>query len=134
MTLTLGLSGNSVLRSYERSMRRNPLGTKMATCAVGFAAGDIVAQAVARQPQLTGGPERSFLQELDVRRVVRMTLFGSLVAAPQMHVFFTWLDKVCLLTLRTSDFAAAHPWDALLLRHTTQARCQNALPGQTAGG
>lgn len=100
MTLTLGLSGTNFLRGYERSMKRNPLATKMATCAVGFGAGDIVAQAVSRKPPMQAAgvpmPERPFVESLDLGRVMRMALFGGVVAAPQMHLFFNWLDKVVM--------------------------------------
>ena len=97
-------------------MRRNPLGTKMATCAVGFAAGDIVAQVLAHQktPNLPGLPQRTFLQAFDYGRAARMSLFGGLIAAPQMHVFFNWLDRVCIYRVqlrlqRCHRLAAAEP-------------------------
>jgi hypothetical protein len=79
-------------------MRKRPLATKMATCLIGFGAGDLVAQTLqfAKAPQLPEMPKRKLLAEMDYGRIARMALFGALVAAPQMHVFFTWLDKVCL--------------------------------------
>lgn len=95
---SVALPTHGLLRSYERSMRRNPLATKMATCLVGFGAGDLVAQTLqfAKAPQLPEMPKRRLLAELDYGRIARMACFGALVAAPQMHIFFTWLDKVCL--------------------------------------
>lgn len=79
-------------------MRKRPLATKMATCLIGFGAGDLVAQTLqfAKAPQLPEMPKRQLLAELDYGRVARMACFGALVAAPQMHIFFTWLDKVVM--------------------------------------
>lgn len=77
--------------SYNRSMIEKPLATKAATCAVGFAIGDGIAQ-------LSTSTETTFVRKaksIDVLRNLRMSLYGLMIAAPMMHVFFTWLDKVC---------------------------------------
>ena len=97
---------SGLLHSYERAMQRRPLATKMATCAVGFGTGDLVAQALrfAKAPQLPDMPRRNLARELDVARVARMACFGALIAAPQMHVFFQWLDKVRLAASSDTTF------------------------------
>lgn len=96
VAVTIPLSGTNILNGYEKAMSRRPLQTKMATCMVGFGLGDAVAQAVAwhKVPNLPEMPRRSLLRSMDYKRIARMGAFGSLIAAPQMHVFFTWLDKV----------------------------------------
>jgi hypothetical protein len=98
--------GNGLLRSYERSMSRRPLQTKMATCLVGFSLGDLVAQSVtwAREPVLPDVPRRKYRHAIHGSRIARMGLFGAFVAAPQMHAFFTWLDRVW-----SSDMRSPHP-------------------------
>ena len=105
VAVTIPISGANLLNGYEKAMNRRPLQTKMATCMVGFGMGDFVAQTVAwhKTPHLPDMPRRHLLRTVDYKRVARMGAFGSLVAAPQMHVFFTWLDKVRPLLV----FAAA---------------------------
>lgn len=90
----------SYLRRYERAAQNHPLATKCATCLVGFAIGDVVAQSISRPPSVpitTDGitiRQASMFDGIDPLRTVRMALFGALIAAPQMHVFFHWLEKV----------------------------------------
>lgn len=95
---TIGISSSSFIDRYERSMQRHPLQTKMATCFVGFGAGDFVAQTVnwVRHPPIDAPRRapRKFLTDLQYARMGRMALFGGCIAAPQMHMFFSWLDKV----------------------------------------
>jgi hypothetical protein len=99
------LAATRSLKAYDRSIQKNPLATKAATCFVGFAAGDLAAQALTCQPQcITNGQlTATYTPKFDFDRTVRMAVFGALVAAPQMHVFFSWLDKVrarCLCNLK----------------------------------
>jgi hypothetical protein len=92
------LAARRTLNCYDRSIQRNPLATKAATCFIGFAAGDMAAQALTYQPvaqSITAGQLTArYAPKFDMERTFRMALFGALIAAPQMHIFFTWLDKV----------------------------------------
>lgn len=110
----------SYLKRYERAAQNHPLATKCATCFVGFAVGDVVAQSISRPPKVpitTDGVtirQASMLEGMDVMRTVRMALFGALIAAPQMHVFFHWLEKVRLGRCATDN--AMHATEFSYLR------------------
>lgn len=92
----------SYLRRYERAAQSHPLVTKCATCFVGFAVGDVVAQSISRAPRVPITSDEIIIRQpavfdgIDPIRTVRMALFGALIAAPQMHVFFHWLEK-CIM-------------------------------------
>lgn len=103
----------SYLRRYDRAAQNHPLATKCATCLVGFAIGDVVAQSISRPPRVpitTDGmtiQHPSMFDGIDPMRTVRMALFGALVAAPQMHVFFHWLEKIVMPKNPTHPLAVA---------------------------
>lgn len=90
----------SYLRRYERAAQSHPLSTKCATCFVGFAVGDVVAQSISRSPRVPITTDELVIRPpavfdgIDPMRTIRMALFGAVIAAPQMHVFFHWLEKV----------------------------------------
>lgn len=92
----------TLLQRYDQAAQRHPISTKVATCFVGFAAGDAVAQSISRpvRVQLTSeglinGTARQQV-EVDFLRVLRMALFGALIAAPQMHIFHGWMEKAVM--------------------------------------
>ena len=95
----------TLLSRYEQAAQRHPISTKVATCFVGFAAGDVVAQAISRPVRvsittdgiLTGTESLRQKVEVDFVRALRMALFGALIAAPQMHVFHGWMERVRFL-------------------------------------
>lgn len=99
----------SFLKRYERAAQSHPLATKCATCFVGFAVGDVVAQSISQPPTVPITADgvtirqSSLRDNMDVMRTVRMALFGALIAAPQMHIFFHWLEKVCFDSRNPSD-------------------------------
>lgn len=76
---------------YNRNMKQKPLSTKAATCAIGFAVGDVIAQLSTKR-----GSVARRIAELDTVRTTRMSAYGVLVAAPMMHYFFSWLDKAIM--------------------------------------
>lgn len=80
--------GANVWNAYMRAAVNRPLATKAATCAFGFAMGDLIAQGTALQGSL---PRR--LKAMDLARTARMSAYGFVVAAPQLHVFFGFVDK-----------------------------------------
>jgi hypothetical protein len=93
----------SLLQRYDQVAQRHPIATKVATCFVGFAVGDVVAQSISRPVRVSissdgiiNGTEtlRERVQ-VDVFRTLRMALFGALIAAPQMHLFHGWMERVC---------------------------------------
>lgn len=92
----------TLLQRYEQAAQRHPISTKVATCFVGFAAGDVVAQCISRPVRvritseglISGTETLREKVEIDFFRALRMALFGALIAAPQMHVFHGWMEKV----------------------------------------
>lgn len=98
----------TLLSRYEQAAQHHPISTKVATCFVGFALGDVVAQSITRPVHVNittdgiiDGTE-SLRQKVsvDVWRAMRMALFGALIAAPQMHIFHGWMEKVCFFLSR----------------------------------
>ena len=95
----------TLLSRYEQAAQKHPITTKVATCFVGFAAGDVVAQSISRPVRvsittdgiLTGTETLRQKVEVDFVRALRMALFGALIAAPQMHIFHGWMERVRFL-------------------------------------
>lgn len=102
----------TLLSRYEQAAQKHPISTKVATCFVGFALGDVVAQSISRPVRvrittdgiINGTETLREKVEVDVFRALRMALFGALIAAPQMHMFHGWMEKVCF-ALRCSRFS-----------------------------
>ncbi|KAK9853609.1 hypothetical protein WJX84_009969, partial [Apatococcus fuscideae] len=78
-----------VWNSYCQALEKQPLITKSLTSVVGFALGDIVAQATTRSNLRR--PKR-----FDVARTLRMATFGGAVGGPMGHYWFQYLDKAVL--------------------------------------
>eukprot|EP01025_Chloroclados_australasicus_P011892 TRINITY_DN1531_c0_g1_i1.p2 TRINITY_DN1531_c0_g1~~TRINITY_DN1531_c0_g1_i1.p2 ORF type:complete len:201 (-),score=17.25 TRINITY_DN1531_c0_g1_i1:503-1105(-) len=68
--------------NYLKQLQKRPLLTKCATSFVGFGLGDIVAQCL------------SDVEQYDLTRTVRMSVYGGMVMGPFAHHWFNLLDKV----------------------------------------
>ena len=79
----------SLLNAYVRVSISRPLTTKAVTCAVGFALGDGVAQLLSGKGRI-----QKRLRQIDLYRTLRLSAYGAFVAAPQLHLFLTWMDRV----------------------------------------
>uniref|UniRef100_A0A7S3VGX4 Peroxisomal membrane protein MPV17 n=1 Tax=Dunaliella tertiolecta TaxID=3047 RepID=A0A7S3VGX4_DUNTE len=82
---TLKLNGIRMWQSYERALHRRPVPTQMATSAVLWGAGDVLAQRVA---------EGKASKDIDKRRVGLTSVFGLSFMGPVGHYWYLGLDAM----------------------------------------
>jgi len=75
----------SILRAYNSALVRKPRSTGMASAAVLFGAGDILAQQ---------GVEKKGWRNHDVIRTTRLAFYGGVIFAPILMPWFKVLDRI----------------------------------------
>ncbi|PNH07347.1 Protein sym1 [Tetrabaena socialis] len=102
MTGGLSIRGRwgRIWAGYERQLAKRPVMTQMATSALLWSAGDILAQRLVEQRRTA---------DVDVRRVVLTAGFGACFMGPVGHFWYHNLDVVCakLLPAGSPGFLAA---------------------------
>eukprot|EP01084_Bolivina_argentea_P122403 216900_1 len=76
-----GSNGNPIWAAYNRQLESNPILIKASTSFIGFALGDLLAQKFINKDD-----------ELDLKRLLRLAMFGFLIHGPTGHLFYGMLD------------------------------------------
>jgi protein Mpv17 len=90
------------LALYSRILKTNPLVTKSVTSGFMYGGGDLIAQGIEYHVKTPQEKEQSPFR-IDWKRCAIFSIYGTVIAGPMYHYWFSWLDRIPYMMMRAKQ-------------------------------